>query len=247
MRVRLCRSAPDFGGAHPHATVRDYDWLIDEREGEPLSHECGMCDAETHGGRTICSRCSADARRYLTELDEWLPKLSALKKVSGEPNRAPGFRSQSPADDAVLAATDVRSGALSGLSAVATIHGWAQRLFADRDFTPANLSRATDELRVLRENHEWIVYQDFAPSYVADLREIRRSVRALAGNPLPRSVGACIKMNRSGDCGGTVYEMEDSPAVQCDRCRWVYDGMALLRFRQAQITEEARQAEEASA
>jgi hypothetical protein len=169
-------------------------------------------------------------------LEDYLPRLSLLKAVSGEAGRKPGFGSQSPANDHVIHHTDWRTTptALDGMGAVATVHSWATNVREDRDLLPPTNISVWTELEALRQHHSWIVCQDFVNSYAEELREIHAAVRAAANDPIPHSVGRCISILAHGECRGDVYELPDASGVRCTSCRRVYTGLDLDRLRMAQ-------------
>lgn len=182
----------------------------------------------------VCLRCSNRALRWLRELEEYLPTLSLLKGAAGgEFVSGPGFGSKSPANDAVIHHTDWRSNwdDLDGHSALGVIGSWAAMVREERGLaTPAQPTLFT-EVGALHSNHPWVMQQPWADEYIAELRGVHMAVRALANNPVPRSVGKCINTIGNGECGGPVYEKPEKEAVQCSKCHRIYLGTDLIRLR----------------
>lgn len=187
-------------------------------------------------GQLVCFSCSNRILRQLRELEEYLPTLSLEKRRGASQRGAPGFASASPADDTVVHHTDWRTNwsALDGLGAVATIHQWARAVREDRAYEPPRYVTLATEIEALRANHAWLTCQPFVDEYARELREVHGAVRAVAGDPEPRSVGRCITVHRHGECGGKVYERPDAGDVQCSTCHRIYDGTDLVRFRTQQ-------------
>lgn len=206
-------------------------------------HSCVVCPPgkqdKAEGGSLVCFSCSNRILRLLRELEEYLPTLTITKTVKDGGRGAPGFGSQSPADDNVLHHTDWRSGwdALDGLGAVATIHSWAKAVREDRAYEPPRYVTLSTEIAALRNNHSWLICQPFVDEYAAELREVHSAVRAAANDPVPKSVGRCITVHTHGECGGKVYELPDFSGVKCSTCNRIYTGLALDRLRVSQ--EEA--------
>jgi hypothetical protein len=205
--------------------------------------QCVVCPGqkprETEAPKLVCFACSNRILRYLRELEDYLPTLSLLKRVSGEPGRNSGFGSQSPANDTSIHHTDWRTAptALDGLGAIATVHFWAQAVRDRRDLAPPTGHNLTSELEALRANHSWITCQPAVERYAQELRDIHLAVRAAANDPVPRPVGKCISISTDrGECGGDVYELPDASGVKCSNpsCKRVYTGLDLDRLRMAQ-------------
>jgi len=190
-------------------------------------------DAE--GAWLVCSGCSNRILRHLRELEEYLPHLSLLPARSGSGRGRPGFGSATPVNDAAIHHTDWRTtpSALDGMGAVATVHEWATLLREGRDMPPPARLSFLGEVEALRVNHSWIVAQDWVGDYARELREIHGAVRAAASDPVPRSVGKCIAIHSSGECGADVYEMPDASGVKCSNssCGRVYTGVSLIRLQ----------------
>lgn len=87
-----------------------------------------------------------------------------------------------------------------------------------------------------------------------DLRDLREQLRAAIGDPPPAALGYCtndILIDRHtgdrGPCGHPLYPptgikptapdepVKDVPIVVCGRCKAVYDGLAQLRLRIAEL------------
>jgi hypothetical protein len=199
----------------------------------------GQKPKETEHPNLVCFPCSNRILRHLRELEDYLPTLSLLKRVSGEEGRKSGFGSSSPANDTAIHHTDWRTSpsALDGMGAVATIHEWATAVRADKGIQPPKSMTLWSETEALRANHAWIICQPFVEDYADELREIHLAVRAAANDPIPRSVGRCISISTDrGECGGDVYELPDASGVKCSNpsCRRVYTGLDLDRLRMAQ-------------
>jgi hypothetical protein len=188
--------------------------------------------------KLVCFNCSNRVLRHLAELEDYLPHLSLLKTVTGEPGRKVGFGSQSPANDTAIHHTDWRTtpSALDGMGAVATVHEWAKQVRADQGLDcPRGLS-VFSELHALRTHHAWIMAQPWVADYAQELRDIHAAVRQVANDPIPRAVGRCITIRKGGECGADVYELPDASGVKCsDRaCGRIYTGLDLDRLRIAQ-------------
>lgn len=206
---------------------------------------CVVCSTEKHPREAehglLCHGDSNRILRHLRELEEYLPTLSLEKSPAGsEPVTGPGFGSRSPANDAVLVHTDPRSdysdrdGVMTGeLGALGVVSSWAQVVIEERCIKSS--PSAFLDISLLRRNHDWIAHQSWVDEYASELRQVHAAVRVLAHDPVPRSVGSCISIDRRGyDCGGQVFEMDDASGVKCSKCSRRYDGTALIRFRLAQ-------------
>lgn len=201
--------------------------------------DCQVCPPskprEAEQGKQVCFHCSNRILRLLRELEEYLPRLSLLKGRGGSERGRPGFGSSSPVHDAAIHHTDWRTtpSALDGMGAVATVHEWATNVREGRGIDPPASLSFWGEVEALRHNHAWIVCQDWVADYAAELREIHAAVRATAGDPIPRSVGKCIAIRQSGECGADVFELADASGVKCsDRaCGRTYTGVALIRLQ----------------
>lgn len=192
--------------------------------------------AEPH--KLVCFHCSNRVLRCLAELEDYLPRLSLLKTVTGEPGRKVGFGSQSPANDTAIHHTDWRTtpSALDGMGAVATVHEWATQVRDNRGLACPTKLTVFVELHALRTNHAWIMAQEWVGDYAAEVREIHAAVRQAANDPIPRAVGKCITIRKGGECGADVYELPDASGVKCSdkACRRIYTGLDLDRLRIAQ-------------
>lgn len=184
--------------------------------------------------RLVCFKCSNRILRNLRELEEYLPHLSLLKARGDGGRGRPGFGSSSPVNDAAIHHTDWRTTptALDGMGAVATIHEWATNVREGRGMEPPASLSFWGEIHALRHNHAWIVCQEWVGDYAAELREIHAAVRAVAADPIPRSVGKCWGRDNR-ECGADLYELPDASGVKCsDRsCGRVYSGTAMLRLQ----------------
>jgi hypothetical protein len=199
----------------------------------------GQKPKETEPPKLVCFACSNRILRHLRELEDYLPTLSLIKRVSGEEGRKVGFGSSSPANDTAIHHTDWRTtpSALDGMGAIATIHEWAKAVREGRDLDPPKQHTLWSEIDALRQHHAWIVCQPFVDAYAQELRDIHSAVRAAANDPVPQSVGRCISISTDrGECGGDVYELPDASGVKCSNpsCRRVYTGLDLDRLRMAQ-------------
>lgn len=206
--------------------------------------ECVICpqgkakDAERDS--LTCFGCANRILRHLRELEDKLPTLILEKPVKPDASGTnTGFGSQSPANDAVIVHTDPRSdssdrdGNMTGeLGALGVVDRWAQVVVEERGVNPP--STAYMAIPLLRSNHQWVVSQPWVDEYADELRQVHAAVRALANDPIPRSVGRCIAVHSHGECHGQVYEMDDASGVRCAECRRVYTGLDLARFRTAQ-------------
>lgn len=188
---------------------------------------------EAEQGKQVCFHCSNRILRCLRELEDYLPRLSLLK-TRGEGGRGrPGFGSSSPVNDAAIHHTDWRTTptALDGMGAVATVHEWATNVRDGRELQPPAALSVWGEIEALRHNHSWIACQDWVGDYAAELREIHAAVRAVAADPVPRSVGKCIAIRQHDECGAAVFELPDASGVKCSSCGRVYSGLSLIRLQ----------------
>lgn len=201
---------------------------------------CEVCRSESsqrEPGWVVCFSCGNRVLRWLREVEEYLPKLSLIKPVGhSEPVSGPGFGSRSPANDSVIHHTDWRSGwdELDGHGALGVIGSWAAMVREERGLKPPKRPTLTTEAHVLRDQHSWIMRQDWAAEYSSELRGVWVAVRALACDPVPKPVGKCIRFHNSVECRGDVFELSDASGVRCSRCKALYTGLDLLRFRHAQ-------------
>jgi DNA-directed RNA polymerase subunit RPC12/RpoP len=207
-------------------------------------HHCVVCPPKSprkaeQGGYLVCFRCSNRILHWLRELEDYIPTLTVTKTVRGNDGRTPpGFASSPPADLDVLFHTDWRSDfdSLDGQGVLNNLHMWARTIREDRAVDPPERVTLTSEIACLRGSHQWITCQPYVDEYAGDLRQLHAAVRASANDPVPQAVGACITVQQSGECGGTVYERADLEAVQCSTCHRIYTGLELVRLRAAQET-----------
>lgn len=202
---------------------------------------CVVCPQQrkTDNGYLVCIRCSSNILRHLRELEDYVPTLSLERPVSpGEYISGSGFGSKSPANDAVILHTDPRSdysdrdGTLtSELGAFSVVGTWARVVMEEHGGQASGFMAAVG---LLRTQHDWITRQPWVDEYADELRQVHTSVRQLARDPIPRSVGRCIAVHSHGECHGQVYEMDDASGVRCSSCRRVYTGHDLARFNVAQ-------------
>lgn len=188
---------------------------------------------EAEAGKQVCFHCSNRILKHLRELEEYLPHLSLLKTRGDGGRGRPGFGSSSPVNDAAIHHTDWRTtpSALDGMGAVATVHEWAVNVREGRDMAPPAALSFWGEVDALRQNHAWIVCQEWVGDYATELREIHAAVRAVAADPIPRAVGRCIAILSSGECGADVFELGDASGVKCSSCGRTYTGVALIRLQ----------------
>lgn len=191
------------------------------------------------GGALVCFGCSNRILRYLRELEDYLPTLPLLKTRRSTERGSPGYRSTPPINLAAVLHTDPRSdtsdrdGVMTDeLGALATIDSWVRVVVDEHGVTPPRTAYLG--LPLLRSAHQWITCQSWVDEYADDLRTVHAAVRAVAGDPIPRPVGRCIKVWTDRDCGGSVYELDDASGVQCNQCGETYAGLALVRLRVAQ-------------
>lgn len=119
------------------------------------------------------------------------------------------------------------------MGALGVVASWADLVAEERGVRPEKTAFLS--LSLLRRNHDWIVHQPWVDEYAGELRQVHAAVRVLAHDPIPRSVGKCISIDKRGDdCGGQVFELQDASGVKCSRCSRRYDGTDLIRFRIAQ-------------
>lgn len=119
------------------------------------------------------------------------------------------------------------------MGALGVVSSWAQVVTEERGVKPS--TSAFLDISLLRMNHDWIAHQVWVDEYASELRQVHAAVRVLAHDPVPRSVGSCISIDKRGyDCGGQVFEMDDASGVKCSKCNRRYDGTDLIRFRIAQ-------------
>lgn len=223
---------------------------------------CVVCEKKRDEKRDdlfgyLCMKCSARILRWLRELEEYLPTLHLLKPATGiREYSTPVFGSRSPANDAVLVHTDPRSdvsdrkGFLTcghqadddgdehakcnppEVGALSVVASWSQVVVEERNVAPE--SNAYLSISLLRRNHSWIIDQPWVDEYAEDLRRVHSAVRILANDPIPRSVGKCIRFNNNVECKGDVFELDDASGVKCSKCGDIYTGLDLERFRVAQ-------------
>lgn len=221
---------------------------------------CVICERNrdsTDPEALLCLKCGQRILRHLRELEEYLPTLSLLKPVVGSTEYISSqFGSRSPANDAVITHLDPRSdvtawnpetsrywrscGCYVGecphrpdLGAVNIVGSWARLAAEERGVTVE--AHWIQQIGLLRRNHSWVCQQPWVDEFAAQLRQVHSSVRALAKDPVPRSVGKCISLDQRGDeCRGDVFEMDDASGVRCSKCRRLYSGLDLDRLRVAQ-------------
>jgi len=218
----------------------------------------------------VCFKDSNRILRWLRELEEWVPVLPTLKMATGiREYQRPQFGSRSPANDAALVHADHRSAlhayelrdgervsvltcgcpAFSGcehrqeLGAVAVVASWAAAVREELDMPPGRPDAFSDDVTLLRRQHHWITQQPWVDEYAKELRDADHAVRAIVGDPVPRSQGKCIRWKRDKECKGDVYEFVNVVSVEprrvesgakCSKCGEIYNGLDLERFRVAQ-------------
>lgn len=208
----------------------------DEKRDDPAKH--------------VCFGCSNRILRWLRELEEYIPTLSLLKPTTGITEyQTPVFGSRSPANDAVIVHIDPRSatsdrdgvltcGHMAGddecthqreLGALAVVASWAAVVVEEREIAPEGTAFAS--IALLRRNHSWITEQPWVDEYARELKSVHAAVRALANDPVPRSVGKCINLTAAKECRGQVFEVPKLEALQCSDCRRIYTGTDLIRLK----------------
>lgn len=191
------------------------------------------------GGAVVCFDCSNRILRWLRELEEYLPTLPLIKARKDTGRGSPGFRSTPNANLDAILHTDPRSDSsdrhghiTDELGALGVIDSWVRVVVEEHGVTPPRTAYLG--LPLLRASHAWITCMPWVSEYADDLRKVHAAVRAVAGDPIPRPVGHCIKVWPDRECHGSVYDLADASGVQCASCGETYTGLALVRLRVAQ-------------
>lgn len=189
--------------------------------------------AQAADGLHVCLRHYTQIPRWLDDiLDGWAMLPMFLLPGSSADNanhRGKQVDAAAPVNLAVVSLWDRRTAPGNPLE---TIESWARLVREDRNLTtpttPANLF---GEISLLKAHNEWLCAQPFVDEYHAELKERRREIRLVVGEPTPVSVGRCPIVDAAGACNGRLYQDRWSYlAVACGRCgtRWEEDDLRRL-------------------
>ena len=186
-------------------------------------------------GRQCCDRCGerlmqllgdlADRYATLQEADELVPHSTGERG-------SPGFGPRSPAVDALLIHSDVRTRWTSehGYGALAVVESWARLIREETSLdTPPRQMRGTvpegratmsRELRTIRWHWDYVLSAGWLDDFGSDMREVLRSL-TYAGRLAERvlRVGQCPAVRDDGDlCGQTLRVRASADEIRCWSC-----------------------------
>lgn len=165
----------------------------------------------------------------LTTADELIPRKSGERG-------SPGYGSRSPAVDAILVHTDIRTRWTSeaGYGALAVVESWARMIRTDRsidtppermrDTVPGGRVTMSRELRTIRFHWDWLLRQDWLPDFAADMRDTLHSLKHV-GNLAERvmRVGPCPVIDDDGQpCSAMLRVRANDDHITCRACGTVW-------------------------
>ncbi len=199
-------------------------------------------------GRQCCDRCAehlaqllgdlADRYATLQEADELIPHSTGERG-------SPGFGPRSPAVDALLVHSDVRTRWTSehGYGALAVVESWARMIREEtsldtpprqmRNTVPAGRATMARELRTIRWNWDYVLSAPWLDDFAADMRDVLRSL-TFAGRLTERvmRVGPCPNLFEVEHattrelhmipCGRMLHVRADADEIRCRACGAVW-------------------------
>jgi hypothetical protein len=219
-----------------------------------MSALCVVCSTEkkhvqAQPNRNICFRDGSNLLRFVNEIEGAV--LTIRRGAGGMGDRhAPGFGSQSPAWDDVIAATDYRS--LPGQvvreilndrgeidyeddeemnafarSILASLHGISRVIAEERGRQWPKRITVESECRFIRAHLDWYAAQPDIDELYADLKELHGYVQALDqnGEHKPKMVGKCPHLLKQDYCGNRLYAPPNGDTIKCSKCgrQWPRD------------------------
>lgn len=180
---------------------------------------------------------------------------------NGPGRRSPGFASRSPGSDHVISMRDARTVQVDDTdpcSAAAILRAWVlwvwDERYDDQALNHPNYRQRRTELPAtvntaaawLDRNLDWLTRRDTITDFHAELKELRRKLRAANGDRGQPPVGHCFEQLTDGECGAPIYmprgekprapdePITDLPELVCPACRSSYTGVRLIRLRLAE-------------
>jgi hypothetical protein len=146
---------------------------------------------------------------------------------------APGFGPRSPAVDALLVQSDVRTRWTSEYSfgALAVVESWTRVIREEvrpRAAVPAGRATMSRELRTIRWHWDWLLRQHWIDDFDREIRDVLRSLM-MAGRLMERAlrIGPCPVVIRTVvvdgapihlTCGATLRVRADADSIVCRNC-----------------------------
>lgn len=196
------------------------------------------CTRAADLGVYCCGQCAETMRRWLREIEDYSAATTAAPGRGGDGGRrSPGYGSRPPARLDVMAARDPRtvphpvgSDDIDGdvRSTLSTLDSLARWIAEEAgDLRPTHAPTIASEARYLRSRIDWCRGQQWIDELAADIAELHRQCRRLAGDPPPTPVAQC-------QCGGPLWPCGDTATVgvRCGDCGAAYAGLDLLRIAQ---------------
>lgn len=183
-------------------------------------------------GRLSCDRCAeklagvladiALVYMTLTDIEELIPGGTADGGRS-----VPGPRS--PAVDAILVHTDLRSSGNDHPAALASIASWARLVREERHAAvPAGRTTMTRELSTLRFHWDWLLGQSWVPDFAVEMRDVLAALKIVGRmSPPVLRIGSCPKqifeLVLDGEaipllCGATLRVRVGDEEIKCRNC-----------------------------
>lgn len=183
---------------------------------------------------------------------------------NGPGRRSPGFASRSPASDHVISMRDVRTVQVDErdpCSAAAILRQWVlwvwDERYDDNALDQPDYQQRRRELPTnvdgaavwLDRQLDYLTRHDAITEFHTELKELRRKLRAAAGDGGQRPVGHCFEILTDGECGAAIYmpkgekprapdePIKDLPELVCPACESKYTGRRLILLR---IAEEKK-------
>jgi hypothetical protein len=174
----------------------------------------------------------------LTEADELIPR-SAGERGS------PGFGPRSPAVDAILVHTDIRTRWTSeaGSGALAAVSEWARMIREDLSLdtpavdmlrtVPAGRATMNRELATIRFHWDWVLRQPWLDQFADDMRDVLHSLKHVGRlNERWMCIGPCpvIRLvdvgeygaQRAESCGAMLRVKANAGEIICRKCGTVW-------------------------
>jgi hypothetical protein len=162
----------------------------------------------------------ADRYATLQEADELIPTSSGERG-------SPGFGPRSPAVDALLVHSDIRTKWTSemGYGALATVESWARMIREETGAgVPAGRATMARELRTIRWNWDYLLSSAWLDEFAGEIDAALFSLKR-AGRLTERvmRVGPCPGLRDTGDvCGVTLRVLANDEEIRCRTCGYAW-------------------------
>lgn len=190
-------------------------------------------------GQLACHTCADRLRAVLDELGQLYADLTMIDELIPGGHGGDGLRSvpgpRSPAVDAILVHTDVRSrpdGPL--LPALAIVEQWTREVREEHAAAvPAGRVSMARELSTLRFHWDWIMGQGWLPDFADEMRRVLHSLRLAGRMTVPTlTIGRCpvviiaVPLADGGmldlSCGATLRVRPGDEEIRCRNCGSVW-------------------------